>query len=62
MYVTELTVSFETNFKNSRLQNRHKNLSNEVVGNYAVKKILLEILSLGFYRNNTRPFIKLLEN
>ena len=36
------------------------NLSNEVVGNYAVKNLFLEISSLGFYRNDTKPLIKFL--
>ena len=60
LYAVELTVCFETNFSKSRNYkiNRYKNLSNEVVGNYAVKKLLLEISSPGFYTNDTKPFIK----
>ena len=38
--------------------NRYKNLSNKVVGNHALKKLLLDISSLGFYTNYTTPFIK----
>ena len=62
LYTIKLTVCFETNFsksQNSKI-NRYKNLSNKVVGNYAVKKLFLEKSSLGFYTNGTKPFIKLL--
>ena len=31
-----------------------------VVENFVVKKLFLEISSLGFYTNDTKPFIKLL--
>ena len=60
LYTIELTVCFETNFSKSRNYrlNRYKNLSNEVVGNYPTKKMFLEISSLGFYANDTKPFIK----
>ena len=59
LYTIELTVYFETNFSKSRNYrlNRYKNLSNEVVGNYPAKKMFLEISSLGFYVNDTKPFI-----
>ena len=59
-YAIELTVCFETNFQKSRKykMNRYKNLSNEVVGNYIVKKLFLEISTLGFYTNDMKPFIK----
>ena len=59
-YAIELTVCFETNFQKSRKykMNRYKNLSNEVVGNYIVKKLFLEISMLGFYTNDMKPFIK----
>ena len=62
MYAMELTVCFETNFSKRRNYklNRYMNLSNEVVGNYAVKNLFLEISSLGFYRNDTKPLIKFL--
>ena len=32
----------------------------KVVENFVVKKLFLEISSLGFYTNDTKPFIKLL--
>ena len=38
--------------------NRYKNLSNQVVGNYIVKKLFIEISTLGFYTNDMKPFIK----
>ena len=59
-YAIELIVCFETNFQKSRKykMNRYKNLSNEVVGNYIVKKLFLEISTLGFYTNDMKPFIK----
>ena len=59
-YAIELTVCFETNFQKSRKykMNRYKNLSNEVVGNYIVKKLFIEISTLGFYTNDMKPFIK----
>ena len=62
LYAIELKACSETNFsKNQNYKiNRYKNLSNEVVGNYAVKKLFLEISSLGFCTNNTNPFIKFL--
>ena len=62
LYTIELTVCFGTNFSKSRNYkiNRYKNLSNKVVGNYAVKKMFLEILSIEFYTNDTKPFIKFL--
>ena len=48
LYAIELTVCFETNFQKSRKykMNRYKNLSNEVVGSYIIKKLFL------------KPFIK----
>ena len=57
----ELTVSFEMDFQKIRKDkiNRYKNLSNEVVGNYIVKKLFIEISALGFYTNDIKPFIKL---
>ena len=59
-YAIELIVCFETNFQKSRKykMNRYKNLSNKVVGNYIVKKLFLEISTLGFYTNDMKPFIK----
>ena len=56
----ELTICFETNFTKSRNYkiNRYNNLSNDVIGNYIVKKLFLEISSLGFYTNDAKPFIK----
>ena len=59
-YAIELIVCFETNFQKSRKykMNRYKNLSNEVVGNYIVKKLFIEISTLGFYTNDMKPFIK----
>ena len=62
LYTIELPVCFGTNFSKSRNYkiNRYKNLSNKVVGNYAVKKLFLEILSIEFYTNDTKPFIKFL--
>ena len=61
LYTIELTVCFGTNLSKSRNYkiNTYKNLSNKVVGNY-VKKLLLEILSIEFYTNDTKPFIKFL--
>ena len=38
--------------------NRYKNLSNQVVGNYIVKKLFIEISTLEFYTNGMKPFIK----
>ena len=60
LYAIELTVCFETNFQKSRNYkiNRCKNFSNEVVGNYNVKKPFIEISTLGFYANDMKPFIK----
>ena len=62
LYTIKLTVCFETNFTRSQKSktNRYKNLSKEVVGNYAVKKLFLEKSSLGFYTKGTKPFIKFL--
>ena len=59
-YAIELTVCFETNFQKSRKykMNRYKNLSNEVVGNYIVKKLFIEISTLGFYTSDMKPYIK----
>ena len=59
-YAIELTVCFETNFQKIRKykMNRYKNLSNEVVGNYIVKKLFIEISTLEFYTNDMKPFIK----
>ena len=59
LYAIKLTVCFETNFQKSRKykMNRYKNLSNEVVGNYIVKKLFIEISTLGFYTNVMKPFI-----
>ena len=56
----ELTVCFETNFQKSRKyeMNWYKNLSNEVVANYIVKGLFIEISTLGFYTNDMKPFIK----
>ena len=61
LYAIELTVCFETNFeiRNYKI-NRYKNLSNKVVENYAVRKLFLEMSSIGFYTNNTKPLIKFL--
>ena len=60
LYAIELTVCFETNLQKSRKYkiNRYKNLSNKVVGNYIVKKLFIEISTLGFYTNDMKPFIK----
>ena len=60
LYAIELTVYFEMNFQKSRKYkiNRYRNLSNEVVGNYNVKKLFIEISTLGFYINEMKPFIK----
>ena len=60
LYAIELTVYFETNFQKSRKYkiNRYKNLSNEVVLNYRVKKLFIEISTLGFYTNEMKPFVK----
>ena len=60
LYAIELTICFETNFTKSRNYkiNRYKNLANDVIGNYVVKKLFLEISSLGFYTNDAKPFIK----
>ena len=62
LYVIELIVCFEANFSKSWNYKitRYKNLSNAVVGNYAMRKLLLEKSSLGFYLNDTQPFIKFL--
>ena len=59
LYAIELTVCFETNFQKSRKykMNRYKNLSNEVFGNYIIKKLFIEISTLGFYTNDLKPFI-----
>ena len=56
----ELTVCSKTNFQKSRKYkiNRYKNLSNEVAGNYDVKKLFIEISTLRFYTNDMKPFIK----
>ena len=60
LYTIELTVCFETNFQKSRKykMNRYKNLSNEVVGNYFVEKLLTEITTLGLYTNDIKPVIE----
>ena len=60
LYAIELTVFFETNFQKSRKYkiNKYKNLANEFVGNYNVKKLFMEISTLGFYTNDMKPFIK----
>ena len=60
LYATEFIVCFETNFSKSRKYkiNRYRNLSNEVVGNYNVKKLFTEISTLEFYTNDIKPFIK----
>ena len=60
LYAIELTVCFETNFQKSRKykMNRYKNLSNEVVGNYIVKNLFIEISTLELYTNDMKPFIK----
>ena len=57
LYAVELTqFSKSQNYK----INRYKNLSNEIVGNYSMKKLFLEILSLGFNMDDTKSFIKFL--
>ena len=63
LYAIELTVCFETNFQKSRRykMNRYKILSNEVVGNYIVKKLFNEISTLGLYTNDMKSFIKFLK-
>ena len=63
LYAIELTSCFKTNFQKRRKykMNRYKNLSNEVVGNYIVKKLFIEISTVGFYTNDMKPFIKLCE-
>ena len=63
LYAIELTVCFETNFQKSRRykMNRYKILSNEVVGNYIVKKLFNEISTLGLYTNYMKSFIKFLK-
>ena len=63
LYAIELTVCFETNFQTSRRykMNRYKILSNEVVGNYIVKKLFTEISTLGLYTNDMKSFIKFLK-
>ena len=63
LYAIELTSCFKTNFQKSRKYkiNRYKNLSNEIVGNYIVKKLFIEISTVGFYTNDMKPFIKLCE-
>ena len=33
-------------------------MSNEVVGNYIVEKLFIEISTLGFYTNDMKPFIE----
>ena len=33
-------------------------MSNEVVGNYIVDKLFIEISKLGFYTNDMKPFIE----
>ena len=60
LYAIELTVCFETNFQKIRKykMNRYKNLPNQVVGNYIVKKLFIEISTLEFYTNDMKPFIK----
>ena len=60
LYPVELTVCLETNFQKSRKykMNRYKNMSNEVVGNYIVEKLFIEISTLGFYTNDMKLFIK----
>ena len=62
-----MIISFILQFSGTNLSksrnykiNRYKNLSNKVVGNYAVKKLFLEILSIESYTNDTKPFIKFL--
>ena len=62
LYVIELIVCFEANFSKSWNYKitRYKNLSHAVVGNYAMRTLLLEKCSLGFYLNDTQPFIKFL--
>ena len=56
LYAIELTACFETNFQKSRKykMNSHKNLSNEVLGSYIVKKLFIEISTLGFYTNDIK--------
>ena len=56
-----MTVSFEMNIQKNRKDkiNRYKNLSKEVVGNYIVKKLFIQISTLGYYTNDIKPFIKL---
>ena len=43
---------------NRYYRKKKKNLLNEAVGTYAVKKLLLKMLSLGFYTNDTKLFSK----
>ena len=59
-YAIELTVWFEKNFRKSRKYkiNKYKNLSNEVAGNFNVKKLFNEISTSGFYTDDLKPFIK----
>ena len=56
LYAIELTACFEANFQKSRKykMNSHKNLSNEVLGSYIVKKLFIEISTLGFYTNDIK--------
>ena len=58
LYTIEVTVCFETNFLKSWNYkiNRSKNLSNKVLGHYAVKKLFLEISSLGFLNELYQTF------
>ena len=60
----ELTACFKTNFQKSRKYktNRYKNLSNEVAGNYNVKKLFIKISTLEFYTNDIKPFIMSRDN
>ena len=60
LFAIELTFCFETNLQKNRKYkiSRYKNLSNEVVGNYIVKKLFIDISTLGFYTNDMKPFIK----
>ena len=62
LYALELTVCFEADVAKSWNYkiNRYKNLSNEVVRNYDVKKLFMEILLLWFYTKDTKSFSKFL--
>ena len=50
----------EKNFQKSR-KYKWTGMSNEVVGNYIVEKLFIEISTLGFYTNDMKPFIEFWE-